>query len=45
MNCRTDVGADEIEFEYLCGDLDCDGDVDGYDLKIFCDQWLQSCPL
>jgi hypothetical protein len=26
-------------------DLNCDGSVDPEDLRIFCDQWLQSCPL
>lgn len=29
---------------YNNSDLDCDGDADYYDLKIFADQWLQSCP-
>jgi hypothetical protein len=25
-------------------DLDCDGNVNYEDLKIFCNQWLQTCP-
>jgi hypothetical protein len=29
---------------YNNADLDCDGDVDLYDLGIFCQQWLQYCP-
>jgi len=29
---------------YNNSDLDCDGDADWYDLKIFADQWLSSCP-
>jgi len=29
---------------YNNSDLNCDGSVDWYDLKIFTDQWLDSCP-
>jgi hypothetical protein len=29
---------------YNNSDLNCDGSVDFYDLKIFVDQWLSSCP-
>jgi hypothetical protein len=29
---------------YVTGDLNCDGSVDWYDVKIFVDQWLDSCP-
>jgi hypothetical protein len=29
---------------YANGDLDCNGDVNYEDLKIFCQQWLQTCP-
>jgi hypothetical protein len=29
---------------YATGDLNCDGSVDWYDVKIFVDQWLSGCP-
>jgi hypothetical protein len=29
---------------YATGDLNCDGIVDWYDVKIFVDQWLSGCP-